>query len=367
MGAMQAGDIAVPFLLAFAVSLGLTPLVGRLALRLSIIDRPSERSVSQRANIPLLGGLAVAGGAALGLGLCVAAGSAPVASRHLAGWALGALVVLGLGICDDRFGLGAGAKFAGQVVAALIAIAAGYQLGHVTEPVSRSTWFLSAPVAWLASLVWIVGVTNALNLIDGLDGLATGVGAIICATLAVTLWQAGQPFGVCAGVALLGGLLGFLPWNFPPARIFLGDTGSLFIGYSLALLALEGYRQVTVITFVVPLLALAVPILDTALSIVRRARTGQSPFRADRLHIHHRLLARRGSARSAVLQFYFLTACFSLIAVSFTELHGYVAALCLAAVGILTLRLLSNLGVFSLAPGEDRRVASPPAPREGTR
>jgi UDP-GlcNAc:undecaprenyl-phosphate GlcNAc-1-phosphate transferase len=366
MGAMQAGDIAVPFLLAFGVSLGLTPLVGRLARRLSIIDRPSERSVSLRANIPLLGGLAVAAGAALGLGLCVLSGTAPAASAHLAGWALGALVVLGLGICDDRFGLGAGAKFSGQVVAALIAIATGYELGHVTEPVSRTTWFLAAPVAWLASLLWIVGVTNAINLIDGLDGLATGVGAIICATLAVILWQAEQPFGVCAGVALLGGLLGFLPWNFPPARIFLGDTGSLFIGYSLALLALEGYRQVTVITFVVPLLALAVPILDTALSIVRRARTGQSPFRADRLHIHHRLLARRGSARSAVLQFYFLTACFSLIAVSFTELHGYVAALCLAAVGILTLRLLSNLGVFSL-PGEDGRATSPPAPRERPR
>jgi UDP-GlcNAc:undecaprenyl-phosphate GlcNAc-1-phosphate transferase len=179
------------------------------------------------------------------------------------------------------------------------------------------------------------------------------VGAIICATLTVILVQAGEPFGVCLGVALLGGLIGFLPHNFSPARIFLGDTGALFMGYMLALLALEGYRQVTVITFVVPLLALAIPLLDTALSIVRRARTGRSPFRADRLHIHHRLLASRGSPRAAVLQFYFLTACFSLIAVSFTDLQGYVAGGCLVVVLILTLRLLSNLGVLSLSARED--------------
>ena len=167
----------------------------------------------------------------------------------------------------------------GYIVGARVsAISAGFQMGHITEPVSRQTIFLSEPVAWLASLVWIIGITNAMNLIDGLDGLATGVGAIICATLTVILIQAGQPFGVCLGVALLGGLLGFLPHNFPPARIFLGDTGALFMGYMLALLALEGYRQVTVITFVVPLLTLAIPLLDTLISILRRARTGQSPF-----------------------------------------------------------------------------------------
>ena len=197
-----------------------------------------------------------------------------------------------------------------------------------------------------------------MNLIDGLDGLATGVGAIICAALTVTLVQAADPFGVCIGLALLGALLGFLPFNFPPARIFLGDTGALFTGYMLALLSLEGYRQATVITFVVPLIALAVPIIDTGLSILRRARTGNNPFRADRLHIHPRLLARGGSARGAVLQFYFFTACFALIAVSFTNLQGYVAVACLVVVLLLTLRLLRNLGVLSL--GVESGVDSEP-------
>lgn len=358
---MDAVDIAIPLAAAFAISACLTPLVGQLARRLGVVDRPNERSVSQRPNLPLLGGVAVATGFAAALALSlVAAGRFP-APGHLTGMAAGAAVVLCLGIWDDRYGMGAAGKFAGQTVAAVIAIAAGFQLGHITEPVTQTTYYLPGPVAWLASLLWIVGVTNALNLIDGLDGLAAGVGAIICATLTIILWQAHEPFGVVMGLALLGGLLGFLPFNFPPARIFLGDTGALFTGYTLALLSLEGYRQVTVLTFVVPLLALAVPILDTALSILRRARIGQSPFRADRLHIHHRLLAARGTPRAAVLQFYFLTACFSLIAVSFTDLKGYLAAACLVAVLVLTVRLLANLGVLQVTGSDEVAVGGAPA------
>jgi len=361
---MDAVDIAIPLAAAFAISACLTPLVGRLAQRLGVVDRPNERSVSQRPNLPLMGGVAVAAGFAVALALSLWTSGRMPATGHLLGMAAGGVVVLCLGIWDDRYGMGAAAKFAGQTVAAVIAIAAGFQLGHITEPVTQTTYYLPDPVAWLASLLWIVGVTNALNLIDGLDGLAAGVGSIICATLIVILWQAHEPFGIVMGLALLGGLLGFLPFNFPPARIFLGDTGALFTGYTLALLSLEGYRQVTVITFVVPLLALAVPILDTALSIVRRARTGRSPFRPDRLHIHHRLLAARGTPRAAVLQFYFLTACFSLIAVSFTDLTGYLAAGCLVAVLVLTVRLLANLGVLELTTREEVAVGGTSATPE---
>ncbi len=361
---MQAAEFVIPLALGFALAVCTTPLVARLARRMGVIDRPNERSVSQRENIPLLGGLAVAFGFAVALTTALLTVEMRVDPLHLAGLVTGGAVMIALGVWDDRAGLGAVGKFAGQIVAAVIAVSAGFQMGHITDPITQTTYFRSPPVAWLASLLWIVGVTNALNLIDGLDGLATGVGAIICATLTIILWQAGEPFGVALGVALLGGLLGFLPYNFPPARIFLGDTGALFIGYTLALLALEGYRQVTVITFVVPLLALAVPILDTAVSILRRARTGQNPFRADRMHIHHRLLARRGSPRGAVLQFYFLTGCFSLIAVSFTDLQGSFAAFCLLAVFVLTLRLLANLGVLSLTARDELAIPSSPAAAE---
>ena len=215
-------------------------------------------------------------------------------------------------------------KFLIQIVAAAIAIGHGFEISHFTEPLTRTTFYLPVWLAWVVSTLWIVGITNAINLIDGLDGLAAGVGAIIGATLTLIAWQAGQPFGVCIGVALVGSLLGFLPYNFWPARIFLGDTGSLFIGYVLALLALDGYRQLSLITFVVPLLALAVPIIDTFLSILRRIRKGAPIFTADR-HAHAPPAAgdRGIPAARPCFQFYLLTAAFCLIALSFTQAPGH--------------------------------------------
>jgi UDP-GlcNAc:undecaprenyl-phosphate GlcNAc-1-phosphate transferase len=340
-------EILIPFGVAFGTAWLVTPAVAGFARRLGIVDRPSSRGVSARRDVPLLGGLGVAAGTGVGLAAGAAVMGGFEATRRLSGALLGALLVLGLGAWDDRRGLGAGVKFTVQVLAALVAVGAGLRIGHVTEPTALATFKLPLWLGWLASVLWIVGVTNAMNLIDGLDGLATGVGAIICATLTVIAWQGGHVVGVCLGLGLLGGLLGFLPWNFPPARIFLGDAGSLFMGFTLAVLALEGYRQLSLLPFVVPVLALAVPIIDTSLSIVRRLRLGTPVFSADRQHMHHRLLESRGSARAAVLQFYFLTACFGMIALSFAELRGYVAAACLIAVVLLTLRMLSNLGVLS--------------------
>jgi UDP-GlcNAc:undecaprenyl-phosphate GlcNAc-1-phosphate transferase len=158
--------------------------------------------------------------------------------------------------------------------------------------------------------------------------------------------------GVVIGVAMLGALLGYLPFNFPPARIFLGDTGALFIGFSLAVLSIQGYRKAALLTFVVPLLALAVPLLDTFLSVVRRVRMGKGIFSADKLHMHHRLLQKEGTQRRAVLWLYFQTACFSVIALSFAQLEGYSAFVFLVAVVVLTVRLLRNLGLFSIETDE---------------
>ena len=354
----------IPFAAALGTAALATPAVVRLARRLGIVDRPSERGVSRRADLPLLGGLAVAAGAGAGLAAGAALMPGFVATRRLSGVLLGALVVLAVGVWDDKRGLGAGAKFSGQLLAALLAVGGGLRIGHLTEPTTLSSFVLPEWLGWVVSVLWIVGITNAINLIDGLDGLATGVGAIICATLTAIAWQGGHVVGVCLGVALLGGLLGFLPWNFPPARIFLGDTGALFIGFALSVLALEGYRQLSLLPFVVPLLALAVPILDTALSILRRVWLRAPVFSADRLHMHHRLLEARGSTRAAVLQFYVLTACFGLIALSFTQLQGYVAVVCLLAVAVLTLRMLWNLGALSLHDGAAASAAPAPGEKE---
>jgi UDP-GlcNAc:undecaprenyl-phosphate GlcNAc-1-phosphate transferase len=340
---------------SFVVSAVTTPIVARAAVAVGIIDRPSERSVNRRPNMPLLGGLAVAAGLAAGVIAGLLSGDDLIYTQRLGGLLLGGLLVIALGVLDDRRGLGAIPKLLVQVAAAAIAIASGFRIDHLTDPITTTSLSFPPWLTWAGTTLWIVGITNAVNLIDGLDGLAAGVGAIIGATLTVIAWQAGSPLGVFVGLSLLGSLLGFLPYNFAPARIFLGDTGALFIGFVLALLALEGTRRLALLTFVVPLLALAVPILDTGLSIVRRVRMRAPLFSADRLHMHHRLLEARGSARSAVLQFYFVTLCFCLIALSFTRIRGIVAAIFLGVVVLLTLRLLSNLGVLSVRPCEEAR------------
>jgi UDP-GlcNAc:undecaprenyl-phosphate GlcNAc-1-phosphate transferase len=291
---------------------------------------------------------------ALGFGAGLAAALPPfaasVSTQRLMGLGVGALLLLATGAYDDRFGLSAWPKLVVQIAAAAIAISSGFRIDHATEPISHSYLEFPGWLTWVVTTLWIVGVTNALNLIDGLDGLATGVAAIIAATLTIIAAQSGHPLSICVGVALGGALVGFLPYNFSPAKIFLGDTGALFIGYVLALLALESYQRATLLTFVVPMLALAVPILDTGLSILRRLRRGVNPFSADRHHMHHRMLDAHGNTRGAVLQFYLLTGCFSLIALSFTRLSGLAAVLFLAAVVVLTLRLLWNLGALSFRP-----------------
>jgi UDP-GlcNAc:undecaprenyl-phosphate GlcNAc-1-phosphate transferase len=347
---MEALSWLIPILVSFTVAFVMTPLVARAATALGVVDHPSERSVNRRPNMPLLGGLAVGGGLAAGVGAAVYYGDELIYTQRLGGLLLGGLLVVALGVLDDRRGLGAVPKLLVQIAAAAIAIASGFRVDHLTDPITSTSWQFPSWLTWIGTTLWIVGITNAVNLIDGLDGLAAGVGAIIGATLTVIAWQAGSPLGLCVGLALVGALLGFLPYNFSPARIFLGDTGALFIGFVLALLALEGTRRLALLTFVVPLLALAVPILDTGLSILRRLRLRTPLFRADRQHMHHRLLQTQGSARAAVLQFYFVTACFCLIALSFTRIRGLVAGLFLAVVVVLTLRLLWNLGVLSVSP-----------------
>jgi len=326
-----------------------TPVVMRLAIATGITDRPNERSINRRQNIPLMGGVSVGAGFAAGLAVALWQVDHEVPSGHLTGLALGGGVVLASGIYDDRFGMNAWWKFAVQIGAALIAISCGYQIDHLTEPFSYTIFELPVWAVWGLTTLWIVTVTNAINLIDGLDGLATGVAAIIAATLALIAAQGGLAFGVCLGVVLFGALLGFLPFNFPPGRIFLGDTGALFIGFTLSLIALEGYRSVSLLTFIVPLFALAAPILDTSLSVVRRLRSRSPIFSADRHHLHHRMLdTAGGSARRAVMQFYLLTGAFCLIALAFSKLEGFSAGLFLLAVAALTLRLVFNIGALSV-------------------
>ena len=325
-----------------------TPFVIRFAHAVGAVDIPNDRKVSTREAMPLLGGLAVAFGYTAGLIAATQLIEAPGLSRELMGFSAGALVIIFTGLVDDRFEMRPVVKLVFQILAAAIVVEAGYRIDLFSNLITGETVAVPLCIMWPVSIIWIVGVTNAMNLIDGLDGLSAGVGAIIAGTLTIICWQSGQWVGVVIGLALFGALIGYLPFNFPPARIFLGDTGSLLIGFALSVLALEGYRKTALLAFIVPLLALAVPLLDTALSILRRLRSGKGVFSADRLHMHHRLLHREGSHRSAVLMLYFLTTCFCMIALSFSRIHGWIAALYLSGVFVVTFRLLRNIGAFSL-------------------
>jgi UDP-GlcNAc:undecaprenyl-phosphate GlcNAc-1-phosphate transferase len=334
-----------------------TPLASRLSFALGAIDRPNERKVSVRPNIPRWGGLAVALGTFVGLAVALLMVPWQVdLEADLEALLVGGLLVLAIGALDDRWSLSAWPKLAVEIAAAAVAFAAGLRIEHVTDPVTGSVWYFAPWLSWLLTTAWIVVVTNSFNLIDGLDGLCTGVAAIIGTALAVLAFQGGELPGLVIGVALVGGLLGFLPFNFPPARIFVGDTGALFVGYCLSLLALVSYQRVTLVPFLVPLLTLAVPLLDTSLSVLRRLRLRSNVMVADREHIHHRLLRDfQGSHRPAVLSLYFLTGCFCLIAISFARLQGYAVIVFLVVVAALTWRILKNLGL----------VSTPPAPVRG--
>lgn len=354
--------MVLAFVVAASVAAAATPVVSRLALALGAVDRPSERAVNLREGIPLLGGLAVALGFMVGLAVAILlTGSERLHfAGHMEALMIGGSLILGAGVWDDRFDIRPRSKLLVQIAAAGVAIFFGFRIAHFTDPITRTHWVLPTWLMVVSTSLWIVGITNAMNLIDGLDGLCAGVGAIIGTTLTIVCWQGGEWVGVLFGVTLVGGMCGILPFNFSPARIFLGDTGALFIGYALSLLALEGYRQLSLLTFLVPLLALAVPLLDTALSILRRLRRRGNIMAADRAHMHHRLLQFQGNQRSAVLSIYFLTICFCVIALSFTNLRGYVSAVVVVIVILLTLRLLRNLGFFEVeaaeVPGHEKRT-----------
>ena len=299
-------------LTAGAVCLVATPGVGWLAQRVGAMDRPGESRRVHDHPIPRLGGLAVF------LGFLSATLLFSLLSEAIRGILYGCLLILALGAADDLMDLNPWIKLAVQLAAAGIAVYHGVMIRFLTNPnifarQGIDLGALSVPV----TLLWIVGMTNALNLIDGLDGLAAGVAGISCACmLAVSLFLP-ETSEVSVLLAALGGAcLGFLPYNRNPARIFMGDTGALLLGYVLSTVSVLGlFKMYTVVTFTMPLLILALPLFDTLFAIVRRLWHGESPMKADRGHIHHRLLAMGLDQKQTVMILYALSAVLGLGAV----------------------------------------------------
>ena len=307
--------------IAALAALAGTPLVRAAAARLGLVAKPTARSM-HREPVPHLGGLAIFTGFALAALLGLGWDDPEVAAVLLGG-----VVMLAVGLADDLLDLPPVVKLAGQIAAALVAVTHGIRISVLTNPLGMLTPSggddLLVLGAWGIPLtvLWIVAVSNVINLIDGLDGLAAGIASIAALTLLVVAVQTGQPVEVVMlTAALAGSTLGFLPFNFNPAKIFMGDTGALFIGYALATVSVVGLlKSAAAVALAVPIIVLGLPIADTALAIIRRLQAGRPVMAADRDHLHHRLIKLGFSHRDAVLVMYLITAWLALGAVAVAE------------------------------------------------
>lgn len=317
------------------MSLSLVPFAKKAAFLLNAMDKPSERKV-HKEKMPRLGGIAISIGfysAAL-IGILLAfLNHMKINYSAIFGIILGSIFILVLGILDDIKNLSPFKKLIWQGIAASVPMFFGVQITFISNPFSGI--LLLGSFAIPLTLFWIVGITNALNFIDGLDGLASGISAIAAATLFIVALRIHQPGAAIIMIALAGASIGFLRYNFNPASIFLGDSGSLFLGYILASASVIGVLKSTmVLALLIPIFILAVPIFDAASVIVRRMQERSRIFYADRRHLHHRLLDLGLNQKQIVISIYFACILFSMgtLAVSFMKLWQAIVVLIFIAI-----------------------------------
>jgi UDP-GlcNAc:undecaprenyl-phosphate GlcNAc-1-phosphate transferase len=284
--------------IAAVAALALTPLAMRIAWRFDVVDEPDGRRIHARP-IPLLGGVAML------LAILLAVAPNLDVDRRYAAILLGAVLICLVGVVDDRFGIPPLPKLVAQILCAAIPVASGMTIDGITIPFIEPSAVSFGLLAYPLTILFIVAVANVVNLADGMDGLAAGVCAISAITFAILALSLGRVSAAVLAAAIAGACLGFLPWNFHPARVFMGDSGALLLGFLLAAVAVQGVmKTAAALALVFPLLVLLVPILDTSFVILKRIRGGRSIASADKSHFHHRLLRVGYSQRQAALLMY---------------------------------------------------------------
>ena len=326
------GNIAISFLLAFIVSFMATPYSIKIAEKIGAIDIPKDDRRMRKKSIPKLGGLAVIAGFAISLIYLISVmnigGSINLFDENsyfkkLIGVGLGVIIITITGVIDDTKTLKPLQKLFGQVLAAMVAVAFGIQIDSADIPFITNVE-LANEISMIVTVIWIVGITNAINLIDGLDGLSSGIALISCVSLLIIFALNDSPMvAILMITSLIGALVGFLPFNFSPAKTFIGDTGSNFLGYILSIVSILGVAKTyTAVVIALPMLVLGLPIFDVVWAIIRRIVKGKSIkaiFKADKGHLHHRLLARGFSQKQAVLVMYAMSAALGLFAIILLE------------------------------------------------
>jgi UDP-GlcNAc:undecaprenyl-phosphate GlcNAc-1-phosphate transferase len=303
--------VFLTLLVCFVLSILITPLIKKFALVIGATDEPNKRKVHQTI-MPRLGGLAIF--ISFMIGILILRPVSPASFAII----IGCIIIVITGIVDDIFGLSAKYKLIGQLTAALTVIFLGdLQVAFINLPFGGQLefGFLSIPF----TIFWIVGITNAINLIDGLDGLAAGVSSIALITISGMALIQGNLYVVSVGLIVMVSTLGFLIYNFHPASIFMGDTGALFLGFIISVLSLLGFKNVTFISFVVPIMILGVPISDTIFAILRRIINKRPLSAPDKSHLHHCMLRIGFSHRQTVLLIYAMSALLGLVAVIYSQ------------------------------------------------
>ncbi len=325
--------------LALVLSLVLVPFVAKLAVKLGAVDKPNARKVHTKL-MPRMGGLAIYISFFVVLFL-----SHDMTQQHIGLFAGGTVLVL-VGIIDDIKDIPAKVKLVGQIVAACIVVASGVRVEFMTNFILGGMfplYYFSVPF----TVIWIVAIINAVNLIDGLDGLAAGTSIIAATTMAISGYATGQGEMASMALILIGASLGFLKHNFHPAKIFMGDTGSMFLGYNLAVLAVMGFtKSFTLLSLVTPILVLAIPILDTLFAIIRRKMNNKPIFKPDKNHLHHCLLNYGFSHRDTVLVIYAVSAVLALCGLIMTYLNPAQGMCLLIVISVLIIYGASKLGVL---------------------
>lgn len=315
----------VALVLAALIAFTTTPLVRLFAYKIGAIDVPRDNRRMHDHPIPRLGGLAIFIAFVITtIMFCEYSPILPVL------W-FGGLVMAVLGVLDDVFRLNAFVKLAVQIAAAFIPISQGYLIEYINI---FGNYIDFGPFAIPVTLLWVVGLTNAINFIDGLDGLSCGISAICSLSLLFVTLIMAEPSSALLMAILAGSCLGFLPFNTNPAKIFMGDTGALFLGYTLAVLSIGGlFKFHTVVSFMIPISIFAIPIFDTAFAVFRRLLHGKSPFAPDRGHLHHRLIDMGFNQKQSVYILYSICGILGISAVIFTG-ENFVRAIVLILIGL---------------------------------
>jgi UDP-GlcNAc:undecaprenyl-phosphate GlcNAc-1-phosphate transferase len=327
------GDIAIAFLLAFITAYVVTPYTIRLARKVGAIDVPKDKRKIHKYAKPRLGGLAVIAGFIVStiylLIVMSIEGSITLTGPDnyyikLIGFFCGGLVLGIFCYIDDLKDIPPYVKLIGQILAATIVTLSGIRIDKIVISSLGETIINSEILSIIITIIWIVGITNAINLIDGLDGLSSGICLISCLSLLIIFTLNDSPLiSIILITALAGSLVGFLPFNFNPAKTFIGDTGSNFLGYSLSIISILGVAKTyTAIVLIAPIIILALPLFDTLMAIIRRiikTKSIKGVFKADREHLHHKIMKKGYTQKQAVFMLYGVSATLGMFAIILLE------------------------------------------------